>query len=221
MDRLAAIMGDDPASRVFLTELLATLPRVETPEDDKETAVEEEAKFGSNRVTREELYSEAAKGGRVTRIFIVFTVLSSIVASVGMIRDNAGVVIGAMVIAPLLGPSVALSLGATLGDSGLMKRAIVAAATGFGLALVISVAVGLLVDFDLSSTELISRTDIGVAEIALAFASGVAAALAFTTGASSALIGVMVAVALLPPTVALGLLTASGDWTLARGRACY
>lgn len=53
--------------------------------------------------------------------------------------------------------------------------------------------------------------------MALALASGITAALAFTTGASAALIGVMVAVALLPPTVAFGMLVSNAEWTLARG----
>lgn len=220
MDRLSTLTAGDPGSRVFLTEILATLPRVEEEKPEKEDEVEEEveeAKFGPNRVTREELYSEAARGGHVTRVYVVLVALSSVVASVGIIRDNTGVVIGAMVIAPLLGPSVALSLGATLGDGALMKRAAIAAGTGFSVAICISLLVGFIFGIELSSNELVSRTDIGTAEVALALASGIAAALAFTTGASAALIGVMVAVALMPPTVAMGMLTANGEWTLARG----
>lgn len=216
MDALERLTGSDPTTRVLLTDVLAELPRRDEPENDK-AEEPEEPKFGPDRVTREELYSSASRGGRITRVFMTLTALSAVVASVGMIRDNTAVVIGAMVIAPLLGPSVALSLGATLGDGALMRRSIMAAGAGFGTAILISVAVGLLVDIDLTSSELTSRTDIGTAEIVLALASGIAAALAFTTGASSALIGVMVAVALLPPTVALGMLTANEEWTLARG----
>jgi uncharacterized hydrophobic protein (TIGR00341 family) len=216
MDRLSTLITGDPTSRVMVTEIVATLPRPAVDEPD-ESAGTEEPKFGPDRVTREELYTNASRGGRISSVYLVLVVLSSVVASVGIIRDNTGVVIGAMVIAPLLGPSVALSLGATLGDSDLMKRAAAASMVGFGIALGIAVAIGLTVNVDTTSVELTSRTDIGSAEVALALASGIAAALAFTTGASSALIGVMVAVALLPPTVVLGMLVANGEWTLARG----
>lgn len=216
MDSLEKLTGNDLATRVLLTDVLVALPRPEEPEDEKADKVDD-PKFGPNRVTREELYADASRGGHVTRVFMILAALSAVVASVGIIRDNTGVVIGAMVIAPLLGPSVALSLGATLGDSGLMRRAVIASGAGFGVAIAVSMIVGLLVDLDLSSNELASRTDIGVPEIALAVASGIAAALAFTTGTSSALIGVMVAVALLPPTVAFGMLTVNAEWTLARG----
>jgi uncharacterized membrane protein len=51
-------------------------------------------------------------------------VLSTIVAAVGLARDNAAIVIGAMVMAPLLGPNMALSLATTLGDTKLAFRAL-------------------------------------------------------------------------------------------------
>ena len=219
IDGLSTLISGDPNSRVLVTEIVASLPRQEEEEEPEEEHKPEEPKFGPSRVTREELYNEASRGGRTSRVYLVLVVLSSVVASVGIIRDNTGVVVGAMVIAPLLGPSVALSLGATLGDSDLMKRAAAASLAGFGLALLVAVTIGLTVHVDTTSVELRSRTDIGVAEVALALASGIAAALAFTTGASAALIGVMVAVALLPPTVVLGMLVANGEWSLARGAA--
>jgi len=50
------------------------------------------------------------------------TVLSSIVATVGLVRDSVAVVIGAMVIAPLLGPHIALAFAASLGDLKLAGR---------------------------------------------------------------------------------------------------
>jgi uncharacterized membrane protein len=46
-----------------------------------------------------------------------------------------------------------------------------------------------------------------------------AAALAFTSGVSALLVGVMVAVALLPPLVVAGLLTGRADWDGASGAA--
>ncbi len=54
-------------------------------------------------------------------------------------------------------------------------------------------------------------------DVLLALAAGSAAALSFTTGVLSALIGVMVAVALLPPLVTLGMLVGVGRWDMALG----
>jgi len=53
--------------------------------------------------------------------------------------------------------------------------------------------------------------------IALALASGAAAALSLSTGLSSILVGVMVAVALLPPAATLGLMLGQGHTQLAIG----
>jgi uncharacterized hydrophobic protein (TIGR00341 family) len=114
-----------------------------------------------------------------------------------------------MVIAPLLGPNVALSLATTLGDGNLARTALKASAAGIGLALALSFGVGYFLDVDPSIREIASRTDVGLSDIALALAAGAAGALAFTSGVSATLVGVMVAVALLPPLVTCGLLLGS------------
>ena len=80
-----------------------------------------------------------------------------------------------------------------------------------------SFLIGLTGWVDLGSTELMSRTDVGLESVALALASGAAAALSMTSGLPSVLVGVMVAVALLPPTAALGMLLGGGYVSVAAG----
>jgi len=81
----------------------------------------------------------------------------------------------------------------------------------------LSAGLAMLWPYDLTSHELLSRTEAGMDSVALALASGTAAALSLTTGLSSILVGVMVAVALLPPATALGLMLGDGDIGLAIG----
>jgi uncharacterized hydrophobic protein (TIGR00341 family) len=81
----------------------------------------------------------------------------------------------------------------------------------------LSVLIGVLVHVDPTLSEVASRTRVGFGDIAVALASGCAGALAFTTGVSATLIGVMVAVALLPPLVTFGLLLGGGNLELATG----
>ena len=57
----------------------------------------------------------------------------------------------------------------------------------------------------------------GIGDVALALASGTAGALAFTSGLPSTVIGVMVAVAILPPLVTCGLLIGAGNRVMAIG----
>src|SRR5690606_8016639 len=67
--------------------------------------------------------------------------------------------------------------------------------------------------------ELLSRTKVGYDGIALALASGAAAVLSLVAGVSSALVGVMVAVALMPPAVAIGIMLGAGNPEGALGAA--
>jgi uncharacterized hydrophobic protein (TIGR00341 family) len=163
------------------------------------------------------LYEDIRNGAQLTRVNLAMVALSTVVAAIGLYHNSVAVVIGAMVIAPLLGPNVALSLGITLGDLLLLRRGLMTALAGVAAALALSVLIGVLLDVDPTLSELAVRTRVSLGDIVLALASGCAGALAFTTGVSAALIGVMVAVALLPPLVTSGLLLGGGHSTLAMG----
>jgi uncharacterized membrane protein len=63
--------------------------------------------------------------------------------------------------------------------------------------------------------ELAARTSVGFDDIALALAAGSAAALSLTAGVASILVGVMVAVALIPLATAVGLLLGKAAWFMA------
>jgi len=176
----------------------------------------------SGRVAREELYAEIEDSIQFSWVYMAMIVLSTIVAAVGILRDNVAVIIGAMVIAPLLGPNVALSLATTLGDTDLARRALKANLVGIALGLSMTILLGLIISvfyggIDTDATEIATRTEVNLGDIVLALAAGSAAALSFTRQTMSALIGVMVAVALLPPLVVLGMLIGSGEWSLAGG----
>ncbi len=132
-------------------------------------------------------------------------------------RDNVVITIGAMVIAPLLGPNVALSLATTLADVDLARRAMKTNVVGIVAALVLAVLLGAILRVDPELGSFVSGSQVSLGDVLLALAAGSAAALSFTTGVLSALIGVMVAVALLPPLVTLGMLVGVGRWDMALG----
>ena len=207
--------------RIVLLPVEATIPR---PKPEKKAPTEGKPVLSTKstvsrwiRVSREELYADVVKTVRISWVFFAMVFFSSVVASVGILRNNVVYIIGAMVIAPLLGPNVALSLATTLGDIGLSRRALRAIGFGILTALLSSVVIGMFFEVSPEIPELLSRTEVGLGDIVLALVAGSAAALSFTSDLYSALIGVMVAVALLPPLVTLGMLTASGQWELALG----
>ena len=197
--------------RVVLQSVEATLPRPEVEAEEDDGEAEDDNDVSVARVGRAELYEYARDATDVSSYYYSLIALSVIVAAGGMLRNQTAVVIGAMVIAPLVGPNLALALGTTLGDLDLLKRSVWANVTGLGLALGGSLGLGTVMAVDPTTGELAGRTVIGIADIALAGAAGAAGALAVTRGGATGLVGVMVAVALLPPAVATGLLFGAGQ----------
>jgi uncharacterized hydrophobic protein (TIGR00341 family) len=182
-------------------------------------AVEEAGRRRAVSRTREELYAQIATGARLDGNFLLLVVLSTIVAAIGLAENNVAVIVGAMVIAPLLGPNIALAFATALGDRALAAESAGTSVAGLLLALALSLAIGLVWPIDLATPEIMARTQVDMSSVALALASGAAAVLSLTTGLSSALVGVMVAVALLPPTAVLGMMLGRGQWELAAGAA--
>lgn len=209
IDAIQGQLAETPDWRLVVIPVEATLPK-EEPEEDPETR-----KKRKTLALREELFEDIAAGANLNRDFLVLTALSAVVAALGMSANNVAAVIGAMVIAPLLGPILAFSFASALGDLQLMAKAARTAVAGLSFGLAISFALGMSISINTDSPELVARTVVGVDTTALALASGAAAALSISTGVASALVGVMVAVALLPPSAAMGLYAGAGEWGMA------
>ncbi len=210
LDTLQHVLGAQPTARITVLPVETALP----PAADEQRKQEDSA-----TASREALYAEVARNTRLNLNYLVLVTLSTIVAAIGLIEDNVAVVIGAMVIAPLLGPNLALSLGTALGDLALMRKSVVTLLAGIALALALSFLIGWFWPELPDSPELMARTYAGLDSVALALASGAAAALSLSTGLSSVLVGVMVAVALLPPATAVGIMLSQGNLALATGAA--
>ncbi|MCO6186064.1 TIGR00341 family protein [Rhizobium sp. L1K21] len=214
VDAIQSEIGDLEGSRIILMAVEATLPNEQKEEKEQS---KEDVKKKEALATREELFTQVESGADLTLSYLLLTALSTIVAAIGLVENNIAAVIGAMVIAPLLGPNLALSLSVALGERKLILKALLTGAAGIGVALVIGIAVGASGLFALDAPELLSRTDVGISGVILALSSGAAAALTMTTGIPLALVGVMVAVALLPPVAAAGIMLGSLEYAQAIG----
>ncbi len=221
MDRF----GHEDQFRLVLFEIAAIYPPTEEPEekadddsptDDGEPAAEPTEESNPKRVAIEELEERLRWDSKLSSSFVITVLLSALVAALGLMKDNPAVVIGAMVIAPLLSPNMTLALGTTLGNVRLIREALTSNLAGLGLTLSFAILIGLFFPFDHDSREITSRTVVSYSDVLLALASGVAGAIAVTSGISAALVGVMVAVALMPPLVVSGLLLGTGEWALAQ-----
>lgn len=210
IDKLQSVLTSADEWRIVVLPVeAAVLP---TPSAEE---VEAETKQAKNVALREEIYQDVRRGADLNIDFLTLTFLSAVVAALGINADNVAAVIGAMVIAPLLGPLLAFSFGSAIGNPQLMRQSAQTALAGLAVGFLTAFGLGATIDVDLNSSELLSRTELGLDSVALALASGAAAALSVLTGISSVLVGVMVAVAILPPSVAVALLLGAGEVSLA------
>ncbi len=216
MDALQSLFASEDDWRLVLMDVEATLPRLTIEDETDKPASKPKDK---DVAMREVLFEQVSKDSRLNTDFIVLTVLSAVVAAIGLNGDSVAVVIAAMVIAPLLGPILGFSLGSALGSTDLMRKSAMTACVGVGIGFVTVLVLAIVFPINLESEELIARTIISPEIVALALASGAAAALSMTGGLSSTLVGVMVAVALLPPSAASAMYLGEGQYTEAAAAA--
>jgi uncharacterized hydrophobic protein (TIGR00341 family) len=213
MDTLNKKCCSAPDFSIIVLPVLARLPREETSEELINSGGKREEK--KSRISRDELYQTLNDAASFTGIHLTLVILSTIVAAIGILADSSTVIIGAMVIAPLLPPAVTLSLANLLVDWALALRVSKLILLDSIVAVVISVLITRFLHIDETTTELMQRTAIDIADVFLALAAGAAGVIGFVSGVSSALVGVMVAVALLPPLVSIGLLIGMSKYLLA------
>ncbi len=193
--------------RLVILPVEATIPRPEEP--PKEEKIREKT---AERISIEELYQKMMTISGTSKKYFIMATIACIVAAIGLLKNDVAVIIGSMVIAPLLGPNMALSLATTLADLKLARRAIVTSSAGFFLVLGISILMGGFMKVDVDMPQIALRSNVSHYYIVLALVTGIAGAYSITKGVAEAMVGVMVAVAILPPLVAAGLLFGSKHW---------
>ncbi|MFO7956612.1 MAG: TIGR00341 family protein, partial [Candidatus Brocadiia bacterium] len=208
LDDLEDRFGSEEGFHIIVVAVEAVVPQ---PELEEEGGPEkEEAEKG--RLSRQELYEDISGSAQLNWTYVSMILLAALIAGIGIWLDNVAVIIGAMVIAPMLDPNMALGLACALGDGELLWRALRTNLAGIGAALALSVVVGAVLGRVEPAQQTFWGTGVNLYHVIVALAAGGAGALAVTRATRSALVGVMVAVALVPPLVALGLAIGSARW---------
>jgi uncharacterized hydrophobic protein (TIGR00341 family) len=101
----------------------------------KEEVSEEKKKKIAPRV---ELIAKATESSELTRSFFYLTIISAFVATLGLLFDSTAVVIGAMVIAPLLGPSISICVSTVLGEAKMFRASLLNLFIGLAIAIMVS-----------------------------------------------------------------------------------
>lgn len=145
------------------------------------------------------------------QVFVVLTVGSSLIATLGLLANSAAVVIGAMVVAPWILPLQAMAFQVLRGRLPDFLQALRTLLLGVVIGLGVSVLVGSMVALPSFGDEVIARTDPNLLDLGVALAAGGVAMFAkLRKEAISALAGLAIAVALVPPICVAGLSLSAG-----------
>ena len=209
LDMLREAGVDEDAYTVVLNAETVVSRRFEQLEERYATDDDNE-----KRIAREEIHARAVDLAPNFMPFLVMTVVSALVATAGLLLNDAAVIVGSMVIAPLIGPAMATSVGTVVDDREMFRQGVKLQALGLVAAVV---AATLFAGFarvtnivppgtDVATIQQVSiRTAPGLLALVVALGAGVAGGVSLATGVSAALVGVMIAAALVPPLGVIGI----------------
>lgn len=195
----------------------------EDEQEEKEAKLESYKQFIAEQFSNEKIdYPEV----RVTieasalpsKMYFVMNTLSAIIASYGLVTNSAAVVIGAMLVAMMLGPITGVALAIIDYRMPLLRKSLITVAIGISLVVLVGFLVGWLHKDQPLTAEILSRTQPTSMDLMIALAGGTAGAYAMVSPhLSVAVVGVAVATALVPPLAASGILFANGEMQLGLG----
>lgn len=166
------------------------------------------------------IYEEMRDHARADVDFYILILLSSLIAYFGLIEDSAAVIIGAMLVAPLMSPMMAMAYSVLVGNGKMLRNALFSTLVGIGLVVGLSALVTLLLPLSeqFLGSQIEGRTNPSLLDLAIALASGAAGAYALSRKeVVAALPGVAIAAALVPPLCVVGLGVGMADWAIAGG----
>jgi uncharacterized hydrophobic protein (TIGR00271 family) len=157
-------------------------------------------------------------GAALTSTYAVMNTLATIIACYGLLVDSTAGVIGAMVVAMLLGPIAGVGLALVEYDLVFLRKSLLAGLVGVAIVMGTAFIIGFMHRDIPLGQEILARTKPGSADLTIALAGGVAATVAsISEGINLSLVGVAIATALVPPLSTCSMLLARGETQLAFG----
>ena len=165
-----------------------------------------------------DVYKTLAEGARPTIEYYILIVISCLIATSGLIQGSSATIIGAMIVAPLMTPILSFSLGVIWGDFNHMKTALSSLTKGVLLAVFISSLIAYFIPITDFSAEIMARTRPSIFDILVALASGIVGAYGYANKKmSNTIVGIAIAVALMPPLCTVGIGLGTADYAVASG----
>jgi uncharacterized hydrophobic protein (TIGR00271 family) len=158
------------------------------------------------QVPAEEVATAMKAASLPSMSFFFLLLLSSAIATFGLLANSAPAIIGAMIIAPLMTPIMGLSYGVIQLSWSQIARSFITVALGILVVIAVSFISSRFIDIRVAGTEMLSRAFPTLLDLGVAMAAGAAGAFALSRASiRNSIAGVAVAVALVPPLAVVGI----------------
>ncbi len=152
------------------------------------------------------LFTKIRSNAKLNATYLFLFIVSVLMATFGLFQDSAPTIIGAMILAPLMGPVIATSVGIIRFDGQIIKNSLTTIALSLLLALAIAALLAKLFPFTHITQQMSIRTHPTLLDLGVALLSGLAAAYGYVNQkVGESLAGVAIAVALVPPLCVAGI----------------
>ncbi len=180
----------------------------------------------ADAVVWEQVEQRTSESAELSESFLVFMVVATLIAAIGILTDSQVLIIGAMVVGPEFGPLAGFCVAVVQRRLRLARRSLMALAVGFPVAIAATALMTWLLREAGPAPESVEATsrpatyfisDPNTFSVLVAILAGVAGMLSLTTAKSSALVGVLISVTTIPAAANVGVATAYADWAEFRG----
>ncbi|MEH3035667.1 MAG: DUF389 domain-containing protein [Sphingomonas adhaesiva] len=149
--------------------------------------------------------------------YLFHIVIAAGISILGLLLPSSAVLIGAMLISPLMMPILGLGFGIATFDLAEIRRAGLALALGSLIAIVLSTAFVAVSPLQTVTSEIAARTRPNLFDLMVAMLSAIAGAYGVIRGQGGTVVGVAIAIALMPPLAVVGFGIATWNGPVAGG----
>ena len=137
--------------------------------------------------------------------------IATAIATFGLLANSAPAIIGAMIIAPLMGPIMSLAFGLVCAEWRMIISSTLSVLTGVVLVVLFAYLCTEIIGLRIAGSEILSRSSPTSLDLGVAMAAGAAGAFAHSRKSIlNSIAGVAIAVALVPPLAVVGIGLALG-----------
>ncbi|MFX1442961.1 MAG: TIGR00341 family protein [Promethearchaeota archaeon] len=201
---------------IDILPLEATIPKLE-----KDVTPDIEEEKTPKRITLEEIRNNIDEGTRPDLNYLIFIILSAIVAGAGLVLNSPAVVIASMILSPLMGPILGFSFGIMTRDDNMIKHSTIAQFLGIIISICSGIFLGVIIRFLVRdpqvTSEMAARNFPSYLDIMIAVCAGIAVGFCVTGAVKSTVVGAAIALSLMPPAVNVGLCLIYGELSLSLG----